>query len=169
MRIIGTILIIFGILAGLLGVRSYLRDDAYAKKSVVVQSSVKWAEVKHNPWKSTVSIKLMLSYMRDGVPDSLEHNYSQFYSNNEPLPTVEKLKTVTPSIRYVPKEKRSRNTPDWTMVSNKDKHDGVYGRSGFSWMFTFLIPGIMLIFYKRARKKQRQPSRLQKKTINLFA
>ncbi|WP_332021537.1 hypothetical protein, partial [Kaistella sp.] len=69
MRIISVILISLGILFGYFGVRSYLRDDAYAKASVVVKSSVKWAEVIPNPWKSTVSIKLMLSYMRDGVPD----------------------------------------------------------------------------------------------------
>ena len=80
MKLIAIIFIILGIISCLLGVRSYLRDDAYAKASVVVKSSVKWAEVKPNPWKSTVSIKLMLSYMRDGVPDSVEHNYSLFYS-----------------------------------------------------------------------------------------
>ncbi len=162
MKAIGILFIIFGILSGLLGVRSYLRDDAYAKASVVVNSSVKWAEVKPNPWKSTVSIKLMLIYMRDGVADSLEHNYSQFYSKDNPLPTIEKLKAATPHIRYVPKEKRSKNIPDWVMVSNKDKHDGVYGQTGFGWMFKFLIVGIFLIFYSRVRRKTRELFSLQK-------
>ncbi len=162
MKAIGILFIIFSILSGLLGVRSYLRDDAYAKASVVVNSSVKWAEVKPNPWKSTVSIKLMLIYMRDGVADSLEHNYSQFYSKDNPLPTIEKLKAATPPIRYLPKEKRSKNIPDWVMVSNKDKHDGAYGQTGFSWMLKFLIPGIFLIIYSRVRKKNRQPFPLQK-------
>lgn len=162
MKAIGILLIIFGIFCGLLGVRSYLRDDAYAKESVVVKSTVKWAEVKPNPWKSTVSIKLMLNYMRDGVLDSLEHNYSQFYSNDEPLPNVEKLKTATPHVRYLPKEKRSKNIPDWVMVSSKDKHDGAYGRTGFDWMLNFLIPGIFLIIYSRVRKKNRAPFSIQK-------
>ena len=162
MKVIGILLILLGIISGLLGVRSYLRDDAYAKASVVVKSSVKWAEVKPNPWKSTVSIKLMLSYMRDGVPDSLEHNYSQFYSKDEPLPTVEKLKEATPWVRYVPKEKRSKNIPDWVMVSNKSKHHGVYGQTGFSWMLNFLIPGIFLIIYSRVRRKSRELFSLQK-------
>ena len=162
MKAIGILFIIFSILSGLFGVRSYLRDDAYAKASVVVQSSVKWAEIKPNPWKSTVSIKLMLIYMRDGVADSLEHNYSQFYSKDNPLPTIEKLKAATPHIRYVPKEKRSKNIPDWVMVSNKDKHDGVYGQTGFSWMLNFLIPGIFLIIYSRVRRKSRELFSLQK-------
>ncbi len=155
MRVIGTALIIIGFVSGLLGVRSYMRDDAYAKASVVVKSSVKWAEVKPNPLKSTVSIKLMLSYKRDGVPDSLEHNYSQFYSKDEPLPNVIKLKAATPHIRYVPKEKRSKNIPDWVMVSNENKHDGAYGQSAFGWMFNFMIPGIFLIIYSRVRRKSR--------------
>lgn len=162
MKAIGILFIIFSILSGLLGVRSYLRDDAYAKASVVVNSSVKWAEIKPNPWKSTVSIKRMLIYMRDGVADSLEHNCSQFYSKDNPLPTIEKLKAATPHIRYVPKEKRSKNIPDWVMVSNKDKHDGVYGQTGFGWMFKFLIVGIFLIFYSRVRRKTRELFSLQK-------
>ena len=157
MKTIGILFIIFSILSGLFGVRSYLRDDAYAKESVVVQSSVKWAEVKPNPWKSTVSIKLMLIYMRDGVPDSLEHNYSQFYSNDEPMPTVDKLKSATPHVRYLPKAKRSKNIPDWVMVSSKDKHDGAYGQTGFDWMLNFLIPGIFLIIYSRVKKENKKP------------
>ncbi|NTS43818.1 MAG: hypothetical protein EOO13_10685 [Chitinophagaceae bacterium] len=162
MKIFGILFILLGIISGLLGVRSYMRDDAYAKASVVVKSSVKWAEVKPNPWKSTVSVKLMLSYMRDGVPDSLEHNFSKFYSKDEPLPTVEKLKEATPWVRYVPKEKRSKNIPDWVMVGSKEQHDGVYGQTGFGWMFKFLILGIGLIIYSRLRKKSRPAFPLQK-------
>lgn len=162
MRILGILLILPGIISGLLGVRSYLRDTAYARESIVVPSSVKWAEVKPNPWKSTVSIKLMLSYMRDGIPDSLEHNYSQFYSNDEPLPTVEKLKAATPHIRYVPKEKRTKNIPDWVMVSSKEQHDGVYGRSSFSWMINFFISGIFLIIYSKKIETNRKTSLLRK-------
>ncbi len=159
-KFIGIIFIILGIISGLLGVRSYLRDDAYAKASVVVKSSVKWAEVKPNPWKSTVSIKLMLSYMRDGVPDSLEHNYSLFYSQHEPLPTVEQLKSATPYIRYVPKEKRTKNIPDWVMVGSKDQHDGVYGYTGFTWMLRFLLSGTALMIYSKVRKQNRGPFQL---------
>lgn len=155
MRIIGIILIILGIICGLLGVRSYMRDDAYAKASVVVKSSVIKAVVKPNPLKSTVSIKLLLSYVRDGVPDSLEENYSQFYSNDEPLPTEEELKAQTPYIRYVPKENRNKNIPDWVMLSNKDKHFGAYGLPAFSWMLNFLIPGVFLIIYSKLRRKNK--------------
>lgn len=162
MRIIGTILIIFGILCGLLGVRSYLRDSAYAEASTTVKASVKLAEVKPMSGKGVASIRLVLAFLRDGVEDTLEHNYSKAYSINDPLPTPEELITASLYVRYVPKEKRSKNIPDWVMVSNKDKHDGVYGETGFGWMFQFLIPGIMLIIYSRVRKKNKQPFPLQK-------
>ena len=163
MRIIGTILIIFGILSGLLGVRSYLRDSAYAKASTTVKASVKSAEVKPMSGKGVASIRMVLAFLRDGVEDTLENSYAQAYSiNDDPLPTPEELNTASLYVRYVPKEKRSKNIPDWVMVSSKDKHDGVYGRTGFSWMLKFLILGIFLIIYSRVRRKSREPFSLQK-------
>lgn len=151
-----------GILSGLLGVRSYLRDEAYAKASVVVKASVTSAEVKPMSGKAVGSIRLMLSYMRDGAMENLEHNFSKAYSNSDPLPTVRELKAATLYIRYVPKEKRSKDIPDWVMVSNKDKHYGSYGESAFGWMIKFLILGIFLIVYSRVRKKNRQALPLRK-------
>lgn len=62
MRIIGVIFIILGILAGLLGVRSYLRDDAYAKASTTVKAFVKSAEVKPMSGKAVGSIRLVLAF-----------------------------------------------------------------------------------------------------------
>lgn len=162
MRIIGFILIIFGIISGLLGVRSYLRDDAYAKASTTVKASVKSAEVKPMSGKAVGSIRLVLAFLRDGVKDTLEHNFSEAYSVNDPLPTLEELYAASLYVRYVPKEKRSKNTPDWVMVSNKDKHDGVNGRSGFSWMINFFLLGILLIIYSRIRKRNREAFSLKK-------
>ncbi|MEE1884211.1 hypothetical protein [Pedobacter flavus] len=159
MRIIGVIFIILGILAGLLGVQSYLRDDAYAKASTTVKAFVKSAEVKPMSGKAVGSIRLVLAFLRDGVEDTLEYSYSEAFSINDPLSTVEELKSRTPYVRYVPKEKRSKNMPDWVMVSNKDKHDGAYGQTGFSWMLKFLIVGIFLIFYSRVRRKNRETFR----------
>lgn len=150
-------MIIMGLLCGLLGVRSYLRDDAYAKASVVVKASVTSAEVKPMSGKAVGSIRLKLTYMRDGVEDSIEHNFSEAYSNSDPLPTIEELNAASLYIRYVPKENRSKNIPDWVIVSNKDKHDGAYGESAFGWMLKFLILGIFLIIYSRVRKKNMQP------------
>lgn len=162
MRIIGFILIIFGIISGLLGVRSYLRDDAYAKASTTVKASVKSAEVKPMSGKAVGSIRMVLAFLRDGVEDTLEHNFTEAYSVNDPLPTLEELYTSSLYVRYVPKEERSKNTPDWVMVSNKDKHDGVYGSSGFSWMMNFFLLGILLIIYSRIRKRNREAFPLKK-------
>lgn len=162
MRIIGILLILIGIISGLLGLRSYMRDDAYAKASVVVKASVISAKVEPNPWKNVDHVRLVLLYMRDGVTDSIENNYADVYSKDELRTSEEELKAATYYIRYVPKEKRSKNIPDWVMVSNKDKHDGVYGQTGFGWMFKFLIVGIFLIIYSRVRRKSRELFSLQK-------
>jgi hypothetical protein len=162
MKVIGILLIIFGIISGLLGVRSYLRDDAYAKASTTVKASVKSAEVKPMSGKAVGSVRLVLTFLRDGVEDTLEHSYSEAFSFNDPLPTIEELNAASLYIRYVPKEKRSKNIPDWVMVSNKDKHDGVYGRSGFTWMINFFLLGIILIIYSRVRKKNREAFQLRK-------
>ena len=158
MKVVGILFIILGIISGLFGVRSYLRDDAYAKASVVAESTVKWAKVEPNSsGKTNASISLMLLYMRDGVLDSLEETYPQFFSREEPLPTVEELKSRKLHIRYVPKTNRAKNIPDWVMVSNKDEHYGLYGRSGFKWMFSFITAGILFLVYNRVRRKNRKP------------
>lgn len=162
MKVIGILLILLGIISGLLGVRSYLRDSAYAKASTTVKASVKSAEVKPMSGKGVASIRMVLAFLRDGVEDTLENSYAKAYSINDPLPTPEELHTASLYVRYVPKEKRSKNIPDWVMVSNKDKHDGVYGRTGFEWMFKFLILGFFLIIYSRVRKKNRPAFPLQK-------
>ena len=154
MRIIAVIFILFGIISGLLGVRSYLHDDAYAKASTTVKASVKSAEVKPMSGKAVGSIRLVLAFLRDGVEDTLEHNYSKAYSINDPLPTLEELNSASLYVRYVPKEKSSKNIPDWVMVSNNDKHDGVYGRSGFNWMIKCLILGTLLMVYSTISKKK---------------
>ena len=104
--------------------------------------------------KAVGSIRLVLAFLRDGVEDTLEHHYSKAYSINDPLPTLEELNTASLYVRYVPKEKSSKNIPDWVMVSNNDKHDGVYGRSGFNWMIKFLIPGTLLMVYSTISKKK---------------
>ena len=162
MQIIGILLIFLGIISGLMGVRSYLRDSAYAKASTTVKASVKSAEVKPMSGKAVASVHLVLAFLRDGVEDTLEHNYSKAYSINNPLPTPEELNGASLYVRYLPNDKRSKNIPDWVMVSSKDKHDGAYGQTGFSWMLKFLILGIFLIIYSRVRKKERQRSPLQK-------
>lgn len=153
MKTISIILILIGIVFGIFGVRSYLRDDAYAKASVVVKASVKSAEVKPMSGKAVASISMVLSYLRDGVADTIEHHFSKAYSNNDPLPTVEELNTTTLYIRYVPKEKRSEKTPNWVLVSSNGEFDVLYGGSYFGQMFTFILLGIMLRVFSRKSMK----------------
>lgn len=153
MKAISIILISIGILSGLFGVRTYLRDDAYAKGSVVVKASVKSAEVKPNPWKNVGSIRLLLTYMRDGVVDSLAHNYSEVYSNNDPLPTIAELKAASPHVRYVPNKNRSEKIPDWVTVSNTEEYDGSYGWPAFNRMIIFIVMGLLVRLLAGRRQK----------------
>lgn len=151
MRIISVILISLGILFGIFGVRSYLRDDAYAKASVIVKASVISAKVEPNRWKNVDHIRLVLSYMRDGVTDSIENNYTDVYSKDEPRTSEEELKTATYFVRYVPKEKRSDNIPNWLMVNSNGDFEGSYGRSSFLQMFTLILLGFMIRMFGRKR------------------
>ncbi|GAB1454478.1 hypothetical protein MASR2M47_45340 [Draconibacterium sp.] len=154
MKVIGIILILISIIFGVFGVRSYLRDDAYAKTSTIVKASVKFAEVKLMSGKAVGSIRMVLIYMHDGVADSIEHNFSQDYSNNNPLPTVEELKTASLYVRYVPKEKRTKTTPNWVLVSKNEEFEGWYGRSSFKQMFTFILLGFMVRIFGRKRSNK---------------
>jgi hypothetical protein len=151
MRIISIILIIIGIIFGLLGVRSYLRDKSYEEASIAVKASVISAEVKPMSGKAVASIHIYLSYMRDGVADSIKYNFSEVYSDKDPLPTEEELKAAPPYVRYVPEEKRSKTIPNWVMVSSNGEFDGLYGRSLFGQMFTFILLGLMVSIFGRKR------------------
>lgn len=153
MKTLGVVLIIIGIIPGLLGVRSYLRDDAYVKASIAVKSSVKSVEIKPMSGKAVASIHLVLSYIRDGVADSTEHNFAQEYTDKCPLPTVEEFKATSYYVRYVPKEKRSEMIPNWVMVSSEGEFDGLYGRALFGQMFTFILLGFMVRMFGRERSQ----------------
>lgn len=151
MRIIGVILVFIGIIFGIFGIRSYLRDAAYVKASVVVKASVLSAEVKPNPWKNVDGVRLVLTYVRDGVTDSIENNYSEVYSKNENRISEEKLKAATHYVRYVPKENRSENIPNWVMANRTGEFEGSYGRTSFGQMVTFILLGFMVRMFGRKR------------------
>ncbi|MCC7525599.1 MAG: hypothetical protein IT250_12305 [Chitinophagaceae bacterium] len=151
MKTLGVVLIIIGIICGLLGLRSYLRDDAYVKASTIAKASVVSAEVKPMSGKAVASIHLVLYYIRDGFADSIEHNLAREYTDKSPLPTVEELKATAYYVRYVPKEKRSKNVPNWVMVSNSGEYDGLYGGALFGQMFTFILLGFMVRMFGRKK------------------
>lgn len=151
MRTIGIIIIIIGILFGIFGVRSYLRDDRYVKASVVVKASVISAEVEPNPWKNVDHVRLVLSYMRDGVTDSIENNYTDVYSKDDARVSEEELKAATHYVRYVPKEKRGENIPNWVIANSTGEFEGSFGRSSFVQMFTLILLGFMIRMFGRKR------------------
>jgi hypothetical protein len=152
LKTVSIILIVVGIIFGLLGVRSYWHANAYEKASTVVIASVKSAEVKPMSGKAVGSIRLVLTYLHDGMEDSIEHNYTEAYSVNNPLPTVEELKASSLYVRYVPKQKRSEKVPNWVLVSSDGEFDGIYGRSLFGQMFTFILLGLMIRLFGRRKQ-----------------
>lgn len=151
MKIISVILISIGIIFGMFGIRSYMRDNAYAEASIVVKASVKSAEIKPNPWKAVGSIKTVLTYMRDGVADSLEYHFTEAYTINDSLPTEDEIKATSFYVRYVPAETRSERIPNWVIVNNNGEFQGWYGQSQFGQMFNFVLIGYMIRMF--ARKK----------------
>lgn len=156
MKIIGQILVLIGIIFGVIGVQSCLRDDAYAKASIIVKASVKSVEIKPMSGKAVGSIHMVLNYMRDGVADTIEHNFSTAYSNNEPLPTAKELKKSTLYVRYVPVEKRNEHSPNWTIVSKNGEFEGFYGWPQFGKMLTFILLGSLIrMFAKKSNIEQK--------------
>lgn len=151
MKILSILLITIGVIFGIVGVRSYLRDDAYAQASVVEKASVLSAEVTPNPWKNVDGVRLVLTYKRDGVADTLTHTYSEVYSKNDLRITEEKLQAIPFFVRYVPKEKRSEKIPDWVIVESTGAFEGSYGRTSFGQMFTFFLIGIMVRMFGRKK------------------
>lgn len=97
--------------------------------------------------KAVGSIYLVLTFLRDGVEDIIEHNYSESYSIDDPLPSIEELSAASYYVRYVPKEKRSEKFPDWVLVTSNGEFDALYGRSSFGQMFTFILLGFMIKFF----------------------
>lgn len=102
--------------------------------------------------KAVGSIRLVLTYLYDGMEDSIEHNFTEAYTVNKPLPTVEELKASSLYLRFVPKQKRSEKVPNWVLVSSNGKFDGMYGRSLFGQMFTFILVGFMIRLFGRRKQ-----------------
>ena len=144
MRIVGNILILIGIVFGVLGVRSYLRDDRYAKSSVVAKASVISVQIEPNRWKNVDHVRLVLGYVRDGVKDSIENNFSDVYSDSRNRLTEERLRSATYYVRYVPKENRGQKIPDWVIVNQTGEFEVSYGRSSFGHMATLILLGFLM-------------------------
>lgn len=151
MKTLSIILIAIGVIFGTFGVRSYLRDEAYAQASVVEKASVLSAEVTPNPWKNVDGVRLVLTYKRDGVADTLTHTYSEVYSENDPRISEEKLQATPFFVRYVAKENRSEKIPDWVIVDSTGAFEGFYGQTSFGHMFTFFLIGIMVRMFGRKK------------------
>ena len=145
MKAFGILLIIVGIICGLLGARSYWQDNTYKKASIAVKASVVSVEVKPMSGKAVASIKMVLSYLRDGVADSTAHNFSMAYTNKNPLPAVQELQASLLYVHYVPRVKRSETSyPNRVVVSGNGVYDGFYNRALFGQMFTFVLLGFMV-------------------------
>jgi len=118
MRVISNFFFIVGIVFGLLGIRKYWREHLYVKASIVEKAKVLSAYVKPNPFKAIGSIRMELTFMREGRFDTVEYDFSE---------TAYKAKTYY--VRFVPRKNRREWIPNWLIVGNEQKFDGHYGRT----------------------------------------
>lgn len=153
MRITGTILIIFGLILGGFGLRSYWRDYTYRKANIAVQATVK--SVRIEQIRSGLSnILYTLVYTRDGVQDSTNHKITESYTIKNPLPTIEQLRSATLYVHYVPAEKRRYTAfPSRVIVSSDGVYEGFYSRGLFGQMFTFILMGLIFRLWGRKPSK----------------
>ncbi|HCF62836.1 MAG TPA: hypothetical protein DEU93_00600 [Chitinophagaceae bacterium] len=166
MKAISIILIVVGIIFGFLSLRSFWSDHAYEKASTTVKASVKSVDIKPMSGKAVASIRRVLYYIRDGVADSTEQNYSKLYTNNNPLPSEEELKSTSLYVRYVPKNRRSETVfPDRVLVSSDEEYEGYYNRAMFGQMFAFILLGLMIRLWRR--KNNPHNNNYQNKTSSL--
>lgn len=118
MREISNFFFKVGIVFGLLGIRKYWREHLYVKASIVEKAKVLSAYVKPNPFKAIGSIRMELTFMREGRFDTVEYDFSE---------TAYKAKTYY--VRFVPRKNRREWIPNWLIVGNEQKFDGHYGRT----------------------------------------
>lgn len=118
MRVISNFFFKVGIVFGLLGIRKYWREHLYVKASIVEKAKVLSAYVKPNPFKAIGSIRMELTFMREGRFDTIEYDFSE---------TAYKAKTYY--VRFVPRKNRREWIPNWLIVGNEQKFDGHYGRT----------------------------------------
>lgn len=118
MRVISNFFFKVGIVFGLLGIRKYWREHLYVKASIVEKAKVLSAYVKSNPFKAIGSIRMELTFMREGRFDTVEYDFSE---------TAYKAKTYY--VRFVPRKNRREWIPNWLIVGNEQKFDGHYGRT----------------------------------------
>ena len=152
MRLVSTVLLIVSGIFGLLGARSYWRDQGYKNASVAVRGTVRSVEIQKIR-DGLSNIIYSLAYLRDGITDSTQHKITTAYTNADPLPTLKELQAASFYVRYVPKP-RQRETayPERVMVHSNSTYPGYFNRSLFGQMFTFAIIGFMVRLFGRKGK-----------------
>ncbi len=98
---------------GSIGVNTCMLKQVLLKKAKELS-----AYVKPNPFKAFGSIRMELTFMREGRFDTIEYDFSE---------TAYKAKTYY--VRFVPRKNRREWIPNWLIVGNEQKFDGHYGRT----------------------------------------
>lgn len=140
---------------GLFGVWSFWRDFRYEKARTVTQAKI--ASVKIEPIRSGLSnILYTLTYLRDGVADTIEHKITEQFTTKNPLPPIAQLQSQTFYIHYVPEERKNEASfPNRVMVLESKTYPGFYNRASFGQMVTFTLMGFMArLFYLKKQRFQ---------------
>lgn len=161
---ISIILIALGVVFGLSGVRSLLKDHGYRKSSVVVKADVIQADVKdirtqygNYYLKPTHQITQQLAFLRDGSLDTmtLESQFLMYTegkttTNPNPIPTAEELMKQPKYIRYVPESKKEDTAfPDRIDINTDGEYEAQNNWSPFFQMLICFVAGGILYLLSR--------------------
>jgi len=158
MNYAGKVLIILGVVYGLFGIRSFLREYSYQKGSIVVKATILSVEIKdirtngNYYLKPTHHITYHLRFLRDGNMDTLSEKsnfllYPDGTTINNPnkIPSVGQLMKQEKYVRYVPKSKKKETSfPDRIDINNNGEYESFNSFQFFISMVSMILLGLLI-------------------------
>ncbi|MGV6945257.1 hypothetical protein [Sphingobacterium kyonggiense] len=163
MKYAGKVLIILGVVYGLFGIRSFLREYSYQKGSIVVKATILSVEIKDNRTngnyylKPTHHITHHLRFLRDGNMDTLSEKsnfllYPEGKTINNPnkIPSVGQLMKQEKYVRYVPKSKKKETSfPDRIDINNNGEYESFNSFQYFFSMASMMLLGLLIRYFSK--------------------
>lgn len=137
-------LLILALIFVLFGGRSYWREYKHRRASVSIKVDVSSVIIK--PIRNGLStVYYTLTFIRDGVKDTLEHKITHVYTVENPLPSKEDLQSAQFFVHYIPESKKSKTPfPNRIFINNTAEYDLVYGKSCFLISFFLILVSYLI-------------------------
>jgi hypothetical protein len=144
MKIVSNILIGLGVIFGIFAVRAIWRNYSYQKASVVVKAQLVSVELE-NIKPTVAKIFYTLTFVRDGYTDTIINSDMKVHYKDDPLPSMEELKSVTRYVRYVPIDNRTKTAfPDQIIINENGEYEHSYMLSYLVYMMVCGLFAYML-------------------------